>query len=457
MQRAASTALALVILGLLVPPLPAQTPTSAPATTSAPSDAQRRAMSIIDAALAKYRAAKTYADQFEAEFRLVAKDAAGNDAGEQESSTATVAFARPNRVALVTDSSSLHCDGKKLWLFIDALDEYTETAAPETLDWDKLTEELSAGPPHVLMAVLLQPVKPFAELFPMVNEFTAVTLEKRGDRPGLLLTGTFDATETPLDIEDKAVPFTLWFDEKTGLLGELRIDLTKLYRDVFDVPEGGLDAEARANVAPGATASIDTAYARMAFNDVRLDVDIPADRFTFKPPAGAEKTDKFAHYDPNNPPEPKELIGKPAPEFAGDAVDGKPVSLAQLRGRVVVLDFWATWCGPCIMAMPQIQKLHEKYADQPVTILGINEDNKQTSKGIKPLLEKNKVTFRHFPDPKGKLGRKYKLDGIPCTFILDQKGIIRDVHVGYTPELEKELSEKIDALLKGESLTTQPG
>src|SRR5688572_28929850 len=88
--------------------------------------------------------------------------------------------------------------------------------------------------------------------------------------------------------------------------------------------------------------------------------------------SGDEKVDEFQFGGDDS--RQQELVGKPAPDFTGVDLEGKPVSLADYRGRVVMLDFWATWCGPCVQAIPHIQKVANKFADKPVTVLGINRD-----------------------------------------------------------------------------------
>lgn len=431
---------------------PAAQPTSAPSNP----EAHQKAKAVVEAALAKYRAAKTYQDKLEARTDFVATDKEGKDLGQSDEFAATLFFAAPNRVVLDAEDYSIHCDGKKLWLFAGALDQYTEKPAPERIDYAALAEQIMVDdPPHPLLFVLSQPDKKFEELFPMVREFTGVTREERDGRPGQRIAGLFDATDTPFGFGSELVPFTLWFDEKSGLLGELKIDVTAAVRKGLGLTGEKKEAPEEAEE-PGQPHKVDRADVTIAFKDVKLDAEIPADRFEFTPDRSTKKVAEFDWETAMQMPDPADLIGQPAPPFSGDAFDGKPLSLESLRGRVVVLDFWATWCVPCVKALPDVQKLSEKYADKPVTVIGINQDAKAAEKKVKDFIATKKLTFRQFPDVGGKIGRSYKVAAIPCTFLIDTKGVVQAVHVGLEPgkseEFGKQLSEQIDKLLKGENL-----
>jgi len=203
---------------------------------------------------------------------------------------------------------------------------------------------------------------------------------------------------------------------------------------------------------PGMPKRIDKAVATVNLKDARLDVDIPGDRFAFKPESGVTKVAEFDWDGLMEMPDPQSLVGKPAPTFGGDGLDGKPLSLEGLRDRIVVLDFWATWCVPCVQTMPQVQKVAERFANQPVSVVGVNQDSRGSDAKVKKFLEDKKIAFRQFLDPAGKLGRKYKVAGIPCTFLIDKKGTVQAVRVGFQPDGEEELAKQVEKLLKGENL-----
>lgn len=428
--------------------------TTQPAPTTAPADpaVQARATELLERALKNYRAAKSYTDRISSRAEIAAKGRAGEDAGQVNEFATALRFSRPNRLALTTDDVALHSDGKTFWAYVEDLEQYTEKPAPERFDFTALLESsLDMGPPHPVLYVLLAENKPFAELFPMVKGFTAVEPEERDGRPGTRIRALVDAEQTMLELPG-VVPISIWIHDKTGLVEQLELDATVALRTQFGLdkePKSGEEDEMEDAFRP--FNQIDRAAVTLTFHDVRIDVDIPAGEFAFQPPTSATKVDEF---DFSRGPDPNDLLGQHAPPFAGDALDGKPIALEDLRGRVVLLDFWATWCGPCVAAMPFIQRIAEKYADQPFSVVGINQDSagEEMAGRVKRFLEERKVTFRHFRDPDGKLGRQYKVSGIPCSFLLDKEGRIQAVHLGFSPSLEQDLSAKIDKLLKGETL-----
>ncbi len=441
--------------------LRAQTSTSAPATqpasqpTSAPSHpaADAEARKFIAETLDMYRGLKNYTDKLEARVEVAASDAGGQDVGQDESYTSQLAYAKPNRLAYTTDNFAVYCDGQKLWLFVAALSQYTEAEAPTQLDFEKLSTELMADdPPHPVLHALDRPDQKLAELFPMVREFTAVEKAEQDGRPGVRLAGLLDAARTPLELEGETIPFTLWFDEQTRLLGQLRIDFTAALRKALLDPEPAGEGNQEQFDPPGKPKKIDRAIVTINLRAVKANDVLEGERFTYKPDKDVEKVKEFDWEQLYAMPDPQELVGEPAPPIAGPALDEKPFSLEELRGRVVLLDFWATWCRPCVQAIPKIQKLAEKFADKPVTIVGVNQDAKGMDAKVKKFVADQKLTFRQFLDADGKLGRKFKVAAIPCTFLLDKKGTIQAVHVGGSPKLEEELTEQIEKLLKGENL-----
>lgn len=138
-----------------------------------------------------------------------------------------------------------------------------------------------------------------------------------------------------------------------------------------------------------------------------------------------------------------EQIGTPSPAWSTTDMDGHPRTLQDFRGRVVVLDFWYRGCGWCIRAMPQVKSLAEQFRDQPVAVLGMNTDQKEEdARFVIDKLSLNYPTLKATGLPE-----KYKVSGFPTLVILDQKGIVRDVHVGCSPTLQAEVARTIERLL----------
>ena len=140
-------------------------------------------------------------------------------------------------------------------------------------------------------------------------------------------------------------------------------------------------------------------------------------------------------------------VSGPAPQFKLQSRDGKMVSLADLKGQVVMVNFWATWCGPCRQEMPHLEALYERYNSLGFTLVGINvEDNPE---GAKKWLEENgPVTFPVLLDPKNEVSKLYKVQTMPTTVLVARDGTMRFIHHGYKPGYEGEYQTQIRALLR---------
>jgi peroxiredoxin len=137
----------------------------------------------------------------------------------------------------------------------------------------------------------------------------------------------------------------------------------------------------------------------------------------------------------------------PAPDFRLAARGGKQVSLADFKGRVVMLNFWATWCGPCRQEMPLLESIHRKYSKMGFTLIGVNVE--PDSKAAEAWLAKQPpVTFPIVYDIDSKVSKLYKVAGMPSSVIVDRKGTVRVLHRGYKPGDENEYLNHIRALIR---------
>ncbi len=147
-------------------------------------------------------------------------------------------------------------------------------------------------------------------------------------------------------------------------------------------------------------------------------------------------------------------ISKPSIDFTLKDLDGTPAVLSALKGKVVILDFWATWCGPCKMSFPFLQKVYDKYKTNPkVVFLAINtwerqKDYDATVANAKKFIVDNKYSFPVFIDADNSVIDKYGVEGIPTKFVIDAKSTIAFKTVGFDgPEMEEELTQQIELLL----------
>jgi thiol-disulfide isomerase/thioredoxin len=163
------------------------------------------------------------------------------------------------------------------------------------------------------------------------------------------------------------------------------------------------------------------------------------------------------------------LVGKPAPDFTLTVLDGpgrtKKVSKADLAGKVVMIDFWATWCSPCLEELPEVAKMIESYAGKNAVIVALSQDEGAgdgDEGGVRELVEetlrkkgldlqKGSVGMVAL-DPTREVGEKFKVSVLPAVIILDSKGVVQSIRIGFSRDVRSALSEDIDTLLEGKSL-----
>ena len=129
----------------------------------------------------------------------------------------------------------------------------------------------------------------------------------------------------------------------------------------------------------------------------------------------------------NQGPSPSHFINKPALDFQVTGLKGEPLSLSQYRGQVVLLDFWATWCGPCIVEMPNVKRTYAKYKNQKFQIIGISLD--QSMKPLETYIASEGLTWRQYLDSSGWIANMYNVRSIPSTFLIDGAGIVRQMNL----------------------------
>ncbi|MBL9214249.1 MAG: TlpA family protein disulfide reductase [Opitutaceae bacterium] len=121
----------------------------------------------------------------------------------------------------------------------------------------------------------------------------------------------------------------------------------------------------------------------------------------------------------------KLAVGQPFPAFSEKDIEGRTLSLGSYKGSVVLIDFWATWCGPCVAELPNLQAAYKKYHGRGFEIVGISLD--QNQQALTSFVKKHQMTWAHYFDGKGwqnKLAQEYGIDSIPATFLLDRNGVI---------------------------------
>ena len=369
-----------------------------------------------------------------------------------------LAFARPNKVDLDAGVARLTSDGKTLTDIVESLKRYTTAPAPESIDINTFREGpigavLFGGPTAAPMFVLLNlvtgtnPDVLVDQMGGSIQPAPAAVVGGKAEGPALLI----NLVEGP--------GLLLKVDPSTKLLSaiELKIDPAQLAK----------------SAPPGQTLSIE----QFGWTAGSVSTEVAKDRsFAFVPPNGFTHVESLKDQ-PGGGPAPQhaieEKIGKPAPDFSLTLLDGpgktRTITKAELAGKVVLIDFWATWCGPCLMELPEIQKLIESYAKskKEVLIVALSQDTQpdevsEIRKLIEKTLDSKKITLTGSPvgriglDPSNSVGKAFEVEGYPTLVILDGKGIVQSAHVGYNRDtaepLHTSLAKEIDALLEGKSL-----
>ena len=140
-------------------------------------------------------------------------------------------------------------------------------------------------------------------------------------------------------------------------------------------------------------------------------------------------------------------VGSESPLFSTSDLQGEPVVLEDFQGRrVVILDFWATWCTPCLIAMPELQKLHEEYSGRGVEILAVNLG--EGSKRIRDFMERSSYTFRVVEDRNSDVGKIFGVTAIPVQVVVGMDGRVEWIQAGYDPARMEELRQLLDRLVR---------
>ena len=204
------------------------------------------------------------------------------------------------------------------------------------------------------------------------------------------------------------------------------------WRMQFD-PQSGLLAAVEIDEAPALVAAgvpgVRRAVRRIAYAASQPNADVAAEAVAFAPPELAQEVEPVPVAGGSA------LVGKPAPALSLPDLEGKTVALEDLRGKVVLVDFWATWCGPCVQGMPHLKALAEQKADAGLVVLAVNL--KEDAAAIRQFLAARNLaapSLRVLRDADGKAGQRWGVTGIPCTAVIGRDGTVRDVIVGLAPE-----------------------
>ena len=137
--------------------------------------------------------------------------------------------------------------------------------------------------------------------------------------------------------------------------------------------------------------------------------------------------------------------GAAAPEIALKTLSGEPIKLSSLKGKVVLVDFWASWCAPCRESMPFLEKLSKSYKDQGLVVLGVNIDNDIDA--ARKFLKEMPVSFQVVNDAQKAVAKAYAPPTMPSSYIIDKRGVVHVVHAGFRRADAAKIEAEIKSLL----------
>jgi len=407
-------------------------------------DGATRGREALEKAKAAYAKLKTY--QESCTFKYVF-EAEGDFEAPEMSGTSKLVYAQGGKLRITSEKPRFDyiSDGSTVWIVEHARKRYVE-AKTDGRTPQELVQELAptAGqiaPPSA--QVLARAGKPVQHLLLMITKVIDATPEVRDGRNGVRVNAEGSDEEAggfPLKI-------SVWIDDETGLMGECVMDMTEGMKKQYDDYKEAMGDDEDAPEMP----EVKSAKYVYTFSEVKVNEAVDPQAFAFTPPADYEKVEDLMPQ-PHGAGEQMALLGKPAPAIKGKLLDGSEFSLEAQKGKVVVLDFWATWCGPCVQAIPHVQAVADKFKDKPVVVLGVNQDQ-QNEALVKKFLAKKKLTLLQYMDD-GSVQEQYKVSGIPTMVLIDAKGNVQDIKVGFGEGEEDTLTENIEKLLAGKDLRT---
>jgi peroxiredoxin/outer membrane lipoprotein-sorting protein len=346
-------------------------------------------------------------------------DAAGQQKNDEQSFTSS--FAAPNRFRHETKQIILGSTGKTAYSFLTSRDEYQSTDAPKT--------RVASGEWPASVTGILEDQNP--SLLLVMSKSASDELNELSKKITLESPTTVDGTAYDtlrFDVGEDHQIITMLVDPATHLLREVKFDLRK------PLEKAG-------------TADVKSAEVTVDYTHTVANAPIANDVFAWTAPAGAilaSATNALAAADDGLSDGLKALVGKPAPDFSLKGLDDTTTKLSEQKGSVVVVDFWATWCGPCMASLPHLDKLYKDQSANGLKAFAVDlQEDKAT---VKPVVARQGWSIPVLLDSDGAVAGIYKAEAIPETVVIGKDGKIKQVFVGGGHE--EEISTLVEAELK---------
>lgn len=393
-----------------------------------PEQAPTTAQGVLEAMVAAYKLAPSYQDAGELRFHL-------KQAGRvtDEALPFSVSMVRPNKLRLEVYRAKAIWDGVKCHAAISELPQ-------QVLDLDapaELTVEAVCRDNLLTRALVGGPASGAPQLLLLLDDDPLKGLLHESARPELLEPAKIDdrtcyrvAVNWP---DGKGV---LWIDQKDYVMRRIEFptdELAKMMAGGGPVEELTLTAD---------------------LHGASLGGKIDPTAFEFQVPADAKLVKSFVPPDPRQIPDMARLLSKAVPEFKFTDLAGQTITTKSLEGKIVYLDFWGTQCEPCRELFPKVEKVYQKYKDNPkVAFLAVSVDPPSVeAKTLQDVMAALGASMPIARDLEGVAGEKFWIPGIPTSFLIGPDGRVQDFEAGANPNVEADLSGKIEKLLAGQDI-----
>jgi len=333
----------------------------------------------------------------------------------------SVLLSRPNKLSVLPEEeyNRIHIisDGNEIYIFDPFANEYTVKKAPDSLG--SLLQDVApfyaqtGGGPMVLFSFFSD--DPYEEILKDVKSVKILEDKDLDGIPAYHLLFQQDGPEGSFDIH-------IWIEKERKLL-------LKSFFELSQSMGAGRGTK-------------QTIRFEEEHRDIQIGVSLPATSFLFQPPEGStEALSEDAAL---------KWVGEIPPAFSLPSGDGKEISLKDYSGKIIMVDFWASWCPPCRKELPILQKIYDEYSEKDVVLIGINcDEDMRTGQGF---VKDNNISFPMGYDTEGIVNQKYRVTAFPTLFIIGKSGKVERVHIGVPTDVENTLRLELDSLLEGKSL-----